>query len=190
MENDTRSRTVPAAPLLLCILGIFWLAGCSGLSGHTRPTEDTAYLTPIPEATLRAFRYDAPIQNKLQAAIAARLEIGTARFGDTAHSAKIVSVEEMTLDKVKQRVGPRPNLAYEYEDRPGDTKVWLTVFEGDWQIFPPNSNTPLPPYHGCYYVIMDARGSGPMEIGNIDCPQAAGVPLHTSTVTPQPAGAP
>jgi hypothetical protein len=145
----------------MCALVI--LPGC--FSG-----EDTSYLTPIPEATLAAYQSESPIENKLQAVIAAQRVLQTTRL-DYQEEPVVVSVDEMRLEKAHQSVQQLQPGDYFYEDRPDDTKVWLVMFEGMWRIIPPDPEhtyTPEPFSYGCIYVIIDRDNRS--EMGTIACP--------------------
>ena len=143
---------------------------CSSSVTGAQATEDTTYLTPIPETTLAAYRPGSPIESKLQAVIAARASLGTTRLR-YAETPEVAWAEEMKLEDAHKRVA-QPGVST-YEDRPGDTKVWLVVFEGEWLVIPPaplHTVTPPPPSHGCAYVILDVTDSGHSEIGTMECP--------------------
>ncbi len=145
-------------------------AGCGSSVEAGHAAEDRTYLTPIPEATLRAFRSDSPIESKLQAVIAARVNLESTRLR-FSEPPQVVSVEAMSLKLAHQRAA-QPGVST-YEERPGDTQVWLVILEGEWQVFPPDpfhTVTPPPPVHGCTYVIIDQQDSARTEIGGIGCP--------------------
>jgi len=128
------------------------LWGCSGEIGGLF-SEDTTYLTPIPEATLAAHRVEMPITNKLEAVIAAQVFLRTTRL-DYQELPKVCSVEKLRLAEAYQAV----NRTDIYDDRPDDTRVWLVILEGEWTIIPPDPGhdfTPAPPARGCAYVILD-----------------------------------
>jgi hypothetical protein len=145
-----------------------YLLGCSGIRKEG-VSEDKTYLTPIPRATLSAYRYGMPITNKLEAVIAAQIFLPTARMSYD-ELPKVISVEEITLDKANKKFhDPQPGDYY-YEDRPGNTIVWLIMFEGNWRIESPFSDpTPEAFWRGCAYVIIDKDGrSGTRTIA---CPE-------------------
>ena len=147
-----------------------YLAGCGSSVEMGQATEDRTYLTAVPEATLMAFRSDSPIRNKLQAVIAARVNLESTRLR-FSEPPQVVSVDALSLEEAHQRVA-QPRITT-YEDRPGDTPVWLVIFEGDWQVFPPDpfhTVTPPPPVHGCTYVIIDQNDGARTEICEISCP--------------------
>jgi len=151
--------------LTLAFLIVFFsiqLIACSAI--NPQPTEDTSYLTPIPEATRRAFKYTLPITTKLQAVMFALGARGL-HFGFVG-TPKVISVEEVQVSElVKQGISNGNDLAE-------DTKVWLVVLEGEIQTNPPDPLhivTPPPPFHGCNYVILQ-ESVGVKQIGGINCP--------------------
>jgi len=164
-------KTVSIVPILTTAI---LLLGCSTSAGQGSPTEDTAYLTPIPKETLQAYQWDTPVRNKMDAVILARLSLDTTRLSYTAEP-KVVLAEEMRFEDARRRVAQR-GVINTFEERSGDAKVWLVLFEGDWQISgpppdPENPITPEPPSHGCVYVIIDQDGSSHGEIGTTECSQ-------------------
>ena len=83
---------------------------------------------------------------------------------------RVVAVEELALAEARRRM-TCAGVSTD-EDRAVDTPVWLVIFEGEWQIFPPDplhTITPAPPSHGCVNVILDANDSGRSEVCNIEC---------------------
>ncbi len=143
--------------------------GCSAFNVPSGTSEDTTYLTPVSTQTLAAFRSDSPIENKMEAAIAARSTLSGTRLRFTLDP-RIVSVEELALAVARRRVA-RAGVSIN-EDRPANTPVWLIVFEGEWQVFPPDPShtiTPASPSHGCVYVLLDANDPGRSEVGPIEC---------------------
>jgi hypothetical protein len=158
----------PVSVILSAILIITISLGCSG----TFIQEDKTYLTPIPQETLRAYRFGSPIINKLQAVIAARIEINSPPHFKCVSTPITVSAEEMSLQKSHTLVAQPGSQTY--DERPGDTRVWLVVFECDLQVFPPSpgTRTPMlpPPFHACSYVIIQAEDAMGSEVGGIECP--------------------
>jgi hypothetical protein len=154
---NNRSRFL----ILIAGMVLAFLWGCSG-SGSNPSMEDTSYLTPIPESTLSAYRSEMPITNKLEAVIAAQMFMRTTRL-EYEETPRVVSVDELTLDEAQRRVRDPESGNYYFEDRPGDTKVWLVVLEGNYRIIPPVPDyTPEPFGRGCAYVIIDQDGGGEM----------------------------
>jgi len=143
----------------------FWtlISSCS-------PAEDDSYLTPIPETTLNAYRTNMTIENKVQAVVAAQAYIRTTRI-DFIDRPNVVSVEEMQLEEANKFLHPASDGGY-YEDRPGDTKVWLVLLTGNWRIIPPDfdhSYTPRPFRRGCAYILVDEDGAGTLR--TTACPE-------------------
>jgi hypothetical protein len=154
--------------VILIAISVPILIGFSILISQRKSTEDKIYLTPIPEETLRAYTL-APINDKLQAAIAARIEMNYPLHFNCVGVPKTVSVEKMSLQDAQKRV-EQPG-SYSYEDKPGNTKVWFVVFECDIQVYPPDPGhtiTPEPPFHGCSYVILQAKDGEFIEVGGYE----------------------
>src|SRR3989304_3760938 len=122
-------KTVSIVPILTSAI---LLMGCSTSAGPGSPTEDTAYLTPIPKETLQAYQWDTAVKNKIDAVILARLSLDTTRLSYTAEP-KVVLAEEMRFEDVRRRVSQR-GVITTFEERSGEAKVWLGLFEGGWQI--------------------------------------------------------
>ena len=156
--------------VFLSVLSLVTLLGCSAVTGSSSVIEDTTYLTPIPQETLQAYKLGTPIRDKLQAVIAARIQLNNPPHFKSSGVPKVVSVDETILDEAHKRVAQ--SGSYSGENSAGNTKVWLVIFEGDWQATPPDPShtmTPPPPFHGCSYVIVNADGKSGIEIGGIDC---------------------
>ena len=120
-------------------------------------TEDTTYLTPIPESTWSAYRQQGPITTNLEAVLAATREIYYSRMTFTQGAPKVVSAEKRDIAHEETLLG-YPFVSS--DEGPEITQVWLVVFEGQWQMLPPMSNDLLPLQTGCIYVILDANKSG------------------------------
>ena len=161
--NDKTLRMISFA------LIISFVIGCSSSGVLNEARESTSYLTPLSTQTLEAFRSDSPIKNKTEAVIAARVTLRYTRLRSSADP-QVVSVEELALAEARRRVA-RAGV-FVNEDRPADTPVWLIVFEGEWQVFPPDPShtiTPAPPSHGCVYVMLNANDPGRSEVGSMEC---------------------
>ena len=163
------------ASVVPIVIAAILLTGCSTFAGQGAATEDTAYMTPIPKETLQAYQWDTPVRNKMDAVILARLSLDTTRLS-YMETPKVLSVEEMSLADARKRVA-QPGVFKTYEEGSGDAKVWLVLFEGDWQMTggplpdpdPEHPETPGPPSHGCVYVIIALDGSSHGEIGTTKC---------------------
>jgi len=146
--------------VLVCIVVV--VGGCA-------QAENNLYLSPIPQETLSAYREGMPVETRLQAVIAAQAFLQTTRLEYTSQPG-VISVEEMPLDLAHEKVR-EPGTTVN-EDRPGDTKVWLVLFAGEWRVIPPaprSDFTPGPPAPGCAFVILDPK-SGRHEMGTLGCP--------------------
>jgi hypothetical protein len=148
---DLRFNGNIAFRMALALVGLGFVIlskSCSNLANQDQmtATDDALYLTPIPKETLEAFREGTPIESKLQAVIAARVYLGSTRLHFTG-SPKVISVVE-----------EEPN-------------VWRVVFEGEWQVIPPDPRpvTLSPPVHGCVDVTIYTNDNGRTEIGTIGC---------------------
>jgi hypothetical protein len=161
---DYMHNTV-AVILTLCVLIL--VAGCTNTTQETTLTEDSTYLTPIPEATLSAFHREASIDNKLDAVIAARLELGSPPHFKPVGLVKTLYAEKSKLSDAYARLGSAGN--YSAPNWIEDTVVWLVVFESDIQVTPPGEYTPNPPFYGCSYVLLAAPGGAGGEVGGVDC---------------------
>jgi hypothetical protein len=132
-------------------------------------TQTVTLPTSIPEATLPAYRPGSPVGNQQVAVSAARVSLQQSRLR-YIHTPKVVSVEQLKLEDARKRVA-QPGVIVS-EDRLGDTMVWLVIFEGEWQIVPPDPGhtaTPAPSTHGCVYVIMNASDGGRTEVSGVAC---------------------
>ena len=161
-----------AASVVPIVIAIILLTGCLALAGQGAEIEDTAYLTPIPRETLQAYQFGSPVRNKMDAVILARLSLDTTRLSFTEEP-KVVLAEKMRLEDARKHI-VQPGVINTYEDTSGDAKVWLVIFEGDWEItsgplldseHPVTPGTPGPPSHGCVFVIIGSQG----EIGTTEC---------------------
>jgi hypothetical protein len=163
--------------VFLIVSSIILLAACSTfipqpLTAASLPTEDTTYLTPIPEATIDAFKEDQPVKTRLEAALYA------IKYSNVGHFVfnslpKVVSVEKLSIADAKKRVA-RPGYSG-YDSTNWGDEVWLVVLEGEIQIYPPpppgdKQATLPPPFHGCNFFMFDVNPSGGGELGSIACP--------------------
>jgi hypothetical protein len=158
-------RGVIFSSALLFLLLFINTAGCSGLKGLIKRSEDRAFLTPVAEETLQAYRVGAPVRNKLQAMTAAQAWLRFYPSFRYVPPIRIVSAEQMKYREAKLRIA-QPDQDTYYSILP-DTYVWLVVFNGEFQIIPGESHgTPYPAGTGCVSMIVDAsdgsvlRGSG------------------------------
>ncbi len=148
---------------VLLSLGLLIIAlSCSAGGGDQ-------YLTPIPEATLSAYKFGAPVQTRLDAAIAGRKLLLPLRVKPIG-TPQIVPEERLTLEAAYRRIG---HTEAQYAGRPKDLPVWLVIFEGQWQLIPPDPGhaATLPaPYHGCVYSLFAAGDGEMISGGDVACP--------------------
>jgi hypothetical protein len=87
---------------------------------------------------------------------------------------KVISAEEMILVEAYKRIGwtDQPN----YDIYGGDARVWLFLFEGEWQLTFPvpgpvvaTTAPPGPPSHGCAFRIFSAINGDPIAGGFTPC---------------------
>jgi len=151
----------------IVVLGYFafLLTACS--TTIPQPTEDLTYLTPISEATISAFHRNTSIDNKLDAVIAARIELASPPHFKPVGLVKTLFIEKSKLSDAYTRLGTIGN--YSAPDWVEDTVVWLVVFESDIQVTPPGEYTPNPPFHGCSYVLLAAAGETGGVVGGVGC---------------------
>ena len=97
------NRIFKTVLFILAFGSILFSMGCSGISTENKPTEDTSYLTPIPEATRKAFKYDSSVTNKLDAAIVALSRSNVGHFVFT-QLPTVISVEKISLDEAVKRI--------------------------------------------------------------------------------------
>ncbi len=156
------ARTVPLA-LLVCIV-----AGCSALPWTNRQTKGSSFLTPPSTQTLEAFRFDTPIKDQDQAAIAAQLMLTSTRL--RSPQSQIVSAQELSVAEARSRLGQAGGSLS--PDWPAHAPVWLVIFRGDWQVFPPDpwhTITPPPATEGCVFVLMGVNNPRQSQVGTIAC---------------------
>jgi len=168
-RRQTRSVRGGTPILLIIVSAAVSLAGCSIPAKEGMATQTVTVATSIPEATLPAYRHGSPIANQQVAMSAARLSLEQSRLR-YINTPKVVFVEQLKLEDAHKRVA-QPGVIVS-EDRPGDTMVWLVIFEGEWQIVPPDPGhtaTPAPSTHGCMYVMMNASDGGRAEVGGVAC---------------------
>jgi len=142
-------------------------AGCTRATLETTPKKETTYLEPIPDATLSAFHRGSTIENKLDAVIAARLELGSPPHFKPVGLVKTLFAEKSNLSGAYALLGSSGN--YSAPNWVEGTVVWLVVFESDIQVIPPGEYTPNPPFHGCSYVLLAAASESGGEMGGVDC---------------------
>jgi hypothetical protein len=138
-------------------------AGCSA-------PQDTSDLTPTPSATPGSYQPGSPVETRTDAiTVASKLseEPGGVQW---IESPQTVFAEEMSYAKAVERLGVGEG---EYDLWPPETRVWLVVFKGQWQLVPldPSQASPQPlNYEGCAFVLFAARDGKWMAMGDAVCP--------------------
>jgi hypothetical protein len=158
------TRFFPILLILPSLCLLVFMASCAA------KLEDTSYLTPIPQSTIAAYKEDMPIKTKQDAAIAAQALLSSTRL-EYEELPRVTFVENLSLEEAHQKVRQTQPGEYFSEDRPGNTRVWLVLLEGNWRIVPPDPEhvyTPEPLTHGCAFVILD-RENDRSEINWIKC---------------------
>lgn len=107
-------------------------AGCARIKDLS---EGKSYLTPIPQATLDAYRSGQPVRTRQQAVIAAQQDIFMFHKDWESRPAAIFA-ERMDYEAALQFF-EQPESSYFYDPTPLNTPVWLVVFEGEWRHIAP-----------------------------------------------------
>jgi len=160
------SRSVKQTKFLLsALISVLLLLILAAALFLDRQSSPFAYRTPIPIATITAYRPGKPIHTTAQAFVAAQFYLGTTRLraaGDILpYQAKLVRYRE----------------AISRTSRPGETvdidavrhaDIWLVLLEGAWTIEPPVPDpSPGTPQPGCAYAILDASNGEGTQAGGI-----------------------
>lgn len=157
-------------PALVSVATVaLWLAACTARPAQRQGAGGVAHLTPIPEATVRAYRPGTPVDDELDAVIAARAYLETSRLRFSAPPV-VRSAEELTVAEANQRLNP--SSTDDRQARAGDPRVWLVEFEGDWQVIPPDplhTVTPEPPQPGCVQVLIDGADGSGTSVRGMEC---------------------
>nr|CAI78530.1 hypothetical protein [uncultured Chloroflexota bacterium] len=126
-----------------------------------------AYRTPIPIATITAYRPGNPIHTPTQAFIAAQFYLGTTRLRAMGEILPY-SAELIRLTEAHARTGKFFDMNAYWVPLPQNLRVWLVLFEGQWYIDPPVPDaTPGESAAGCVFVILDTRTNDMMRAGGI-----------------------
>jgi hypothetical protein len=131
MSARSLLKKITALAGLIAFIGIP-SAGCTSIKDLS---EGKSYLTPVPQATLDAFRPGQPVQTKLQAVTAAQQGIFTFHKDWDRRPAAIFA-DRMDYEAALQFFEP-PESSYYYDPAPLNTPVWLVVFEGEWRHIAP-----------------------------------------------------
>ena len=90
-----------------------------------------AYLTPIPLDTALAFQVNYPIDNKLDAVIAARKQLASSRLRSKVLP-NVIYIDHLSYGKAKDKT--IPENASSDDVYPSYKMIWIVVFEGQWRI--------------------------------------------------------
>ena len=149
------------------ILGLIIIClTCTSCLAITDSTEDKTYLTPVPEATLYAFRYDHPIETKLQAVIAGQRGIGTTHI-NWLESPQVVFVKRTFYKEVIERLEESESETYHDPISP-EISVWFVVFKGKLSITQPTGKT-TEPGNLCAFVIINPENGEGYRYGSRNC---------------------
>lgn len=154
-------QKLPYTSILTVLIALLLMSSLSSCSIVFPETEDTAYLTPIPEETLWLIPVEKPIRHRFDATVAARQAIATTRI-HPEEPLHVIYVEKQSFGDAAKRLN-KP------VDRSADLEVWLVVFKGKIQIVPPMSEpTPGAGDVGCAYAIIDSEGNS-YSMGTVSC---------------------
>lgn len=139
------------------------VVGCSA-------QRDTSYVTPIPESTLSVDRSGSSAETRLAAeAIGAQLLEAQTGFTWIEPPQTVVAVEMNYADANKQIGMNEP----QYDLWPKETRVWLVVFKGRWDLVPLDPSQANPPpvtYEGCLIILFTAKDASLISAGDAVCP--------------------
>lgn len=141
---------------------------CTSCEPIIDSTEDKTYLTPVPVATLYAFRYDHPIETKLQAVIAGQRGIGTTHI-NWLESPQVILAKRMDYKEVSERLEESETETFDPSLSP-DASVWFVVFKGKMSITQPLGKTTEPGISCAFAIINPENGEGYMY-GSRNCSQ-------------------
>lgn len=144
--------------LLLLSSVLILVAGCSA-PATTSPLALTSNATP-----------SFPVETKRDA-IAVGNQILEEKGGIMwLETPEAVLVEEMSYVESIHWIGLDDA---QYDHWPRETRVWLVVFKGRWQLVPldPSQANPTPiTYDGCGFVLFTASNGEFMAMGDAVCP--------------------
>jgi hypothetical protein len=147
---------------LLILVASLLAAGCA------RPVEPprSASTNPPPAA---AYELGGPVVNPQQAELAGRQLFERPGQSWLGHP-KLVLAEEMEYQQAVRRIGVGEG---QYDLWPEHTRVWLTVFQGRWQLMPmlpPGTLAAPNTFEGCVLVVFAAADGGFISMGDAVCP--------------------
>lgn len=150
----------------IALLILFTIILNTGCARFRDLTEDKSYLTPVPQATLDAYRSGQPVKTRLESVIAAQTGIMTFHT-DWVGKPTAIYAEAMVYKEAIRRTEQPGSTTY-YDPTPPDKLVWLVVFEGMVTITGP-LGTANPTISGCTYSVLDAKDGMGMIAGTLSC---------------------
>ncbi len=148
----------------LFLLSLFILAaGCSAPQAAPDPL-------PTTDAVPNPYQPGSPVETPADAVtVAGKLfvEKGGIQWIETPQT---VFTEEMSYADAQERIGVGEG---QYDRWPPETRVWLVIFKGRWQLTPldPSQASPTPlEYEGCGFTLFTARDGEWMAMGDAVCP--------------------
>jgi hypothetical protein len=159
----TRLAIMRFLPKFLLSILFLLIAGCSA-------TKNVSYLTPTSSATPILGQSNNLVVTELDA-----ITLGGKLFEEKGgimwiDAPTIVLTKEMLYTEAIKLLGE--GIA-QYDLWPVETKVWLVVFKGQWQLIPldPNQANPQPlNYEGCVFSLFTAVKGEWLAGGDFVCP--------------------
>jgi len=139
---------------------------CASCRTIVDSTEDKTYLTPVPEATLHAFRFDQPIETKLQAVIASQRSIETTHI-NWLEPPQVIFVKSMHYKEVIERLEEAETESHSVTVSP-EAVVWFVVFKGKMSITEPLGKTTEPGV-SCAFAILNPENGDGYRYGSRNC---------------------
>ena len=145
--------------LLLSLLIL--MAGCSAPGATPAPAQ-------VPGATLTPPPPGSSIETAADA-----VTVANSLFEeniDWIGSPQAVFVEEMSYKEAQERLGVGEG---DYDRWSPETRVWLVVFEGQWELMPlgpPEATLTPVRYEGCLFSLFTASAGEWMAAGDAVCP--------------------
>jgi hypothetical protein len=140
------------------------------LTASCSATKDVSFLTPTPAATPTLDQPSDLVVTELDAiTVGGKLfeEKGGIQWIDAPTT---VLAKEMLYSEAVKLLGEG---VAQYNLWPRETKVWLVVFKGQWQLIPldPNQANPQPlNYEGCVFSLFTAVKGEWLAGGDFVCP--------------------
>jgi hypothetical protein len=140
------------------------------LTASCSATEDGSSFTPIPDTTPTLDQPSDLVVTELDA-----ITVGGKLFEEKGGIQWIgapttVLAKEMLYSEAVKLLGEG---GAQYDLWPRETKIWLVVFKGQWQLIPldPAQAAPLPEtYEGCVLSLFTARDASLISMGDSVCP--------------------